>query len=151
MHLVLNKIIKEIKYFPTNLFAYQEDITSVDVVHYIKENSNKTDTLLLGVFEEDCLLGTSRLHDIDYKNKTAHIGIFIFLNDASKKGLGTSVIKGITDYAFFELGIHTIYAGIFVDNTASVRAFTKAGFSVHDHSEYQGKPYQKWIKHQQAS
>ena len=37
MHLVLNKIIKEIKYFPTNLFAYQEDITSVDVVHYIKQ------------------------------------------------------------------------------------------------------------------
>lgn len=37
MHLVLNKIIKEIKYFPTNLFAYQEDITSADVVHYIKQ------------------------------------------------------------------------------------------------------------------
>ncbi len=121
-------------------------VSHEDAVRYIRENAEKSDTLLFGVFEGDCLLGTSRLHDIDQKNGTAQLGIFIFSNDPSKKGLGTSMIEKISDFAFSELRLEAVHAGIFVENEASIRAFTKAGFSVHDHSTYQGRQYQKWIK-----
>jgi ribosomal-protein-alanine N-acetyltransferase len=129
-----------------HMVSVKEKMSYDDAVRYVRENLNKVDTFLFGIFEQEILLGTSRLHDIDRHNGTAHIGIFIFPHDPPKKGLGTSVIKTITDYAFSELGLHTIHAGIFIDNTASIRAFTKAGFNVHDHSEYQGRHYQKWIK-----
>lgn len=120
--------------------------THADVVHYVTENSGKNNVLLFGVFEGDTLLGTSRLHDIDFNNKTANMGIFIFSYNPCRKGLGTSMIEKLADFAFDELGLETVYAGIFLNNEASSRAFSKAGFNVFDSADYYGRPYQKWIK-----
>jgi len=41
IHLVLNKIIKEKQYFPSNMFAHQENISSIDVIDYLKKKVSK--------------------------------------------------------------------------------------------------------------
>lgn len=126
--------------------SLKEKTSFEDAVQYVNENNQSPDSFLFGIFENDDLLGTTRLHDIDRANKNAWVGIFIFKNDPGKKGLGTSVIQKITDYAFDEQGLKTVRAGIFLENKASAGAFSKAGFSVYERSVYQDKEYQKWIK-----
>lgn len=118
-----------------------------DLRVYARDNYDSAHNLLLGVFDTDVLLGTCRLHDIDAKSGTAYLGIFIFENLPQYKGLGTSVVKAVCDFAFKELGLQTVNAGIFIDNVPSVRAFTKAGFQVVDADEYHGKAYQRWALH----
>ena len=126
--------------------SLKEKTSFEDAVQYVNENNKNKEAILFGIFENDNLLGTSRLHDIDSANKTAWMGIFIFKNDPDKKGLGTSVITKIVNFAFDDLNLETVRAGIFVENKASAGAFSKAGFSVYEQSVYNDKEYQKWIK-----
>lgn len=128
-----------------HMTSVQAHNSRADVISYVIENIKKSDVILFGIFEGECLLGTSRLHDIDQVGKTAWMGIFVFNHDPAQKGLGTSVIKKICDFAFTTLHLDSVRAGIFLENEPSVRAFTKAGFSVFEKSVYEGKPYQKWI------
>lgn len=129
-----------------HMTSVQEKNSHADVVRYVKENTGKDDVFLFGVFEGESLLGTSRLHDINFNKKTASIGIFIFFHNPSQKGLGTSMIERLADFAFGELGLEIVHAGIFSDNEASSRAFSKAGFYIFDSAVYHGRPYQKWMK-----
>lgn len=122
-------------------------VSQDDLRAYINDNYNNSHNLLLGVFDGDALLGTCRLHDIDFHAGTTYLGIFIFESLSKYKGLGTSVITAACDFAFTDLGIKTVNAGIFIDNMPSVRAFTKAGFQVVDSDEYHGKAYQRWALH----
>ncbi|HBR68361.1 MAG TPA: hypothetical protein DEA55_03190 [Rhodospirillaceae bacterium] len=120
--------------------------TCESVARYIQENVANSDVILFGVFEGDCLLGTSRLHDIDKECGTAWMGIFIFKDDSAKKGLGTAVIKGISSFALDVLGLREVRAGIFEDNPASERAFEKAGFYVLESKTHEGRSYRIWIR-----
>jgi len=40
--LVLNKIIEERQYFPSNMFAYQDNTSSIDVINYLKTKVSKS-------------------------------------------------------------------------------------------------------------
>jgi len=42
IQLVLNKIIKEKLYFPPNMFAHQNNISSIDILGYLREKVSKT-------------------------------------------------------------------------------------------------------------
>jgi len=47
IQLVLDQIIKEKKHFPPNMFAYQDNLSSIDVIDYIKTKVNKSSLTFL--------------------------------------------------------------------------------------------------------
>jgi len=49
----------------------------------------------------------------------------VFVNSMSTNGRKLAV-----DYAFDTLGLHKLTAGVYANNSASVRVFEKSGFSV---------------------
>jgi len=80
----------------------------------IKKNDNK-------------LMGTIGLSNIDYKNGNAEIHIKLSKSNRGK-GYGFDAIKSVTKYGFEELRLNCIYAHINSYNTPSQKIFEKCGF-----------------------
>jgi RimJ/RimL family protein N-acetyltransferase len=73
-------------------------------------------------------IGTTALHGVDFRNRTAGFGIFIGEADARGKGLGTETTILMVNYAFTVLGLHNVMLTVAEFNPAGIRAYQKAGF-----------------------
>ena len=73
-------------------------------------------------------VGTTALHGVDFRNRSATFGIFIGETDARGRGLGTETTALMLDYAFTALGLHSVMLTVAGYNLAGQRAYQKAGF-----------------------
>ena len=73
-------------------------------------------------------IGNAGLFDVDYRNRTAELGLIIAEPDARGKGYGTETTQLVVDYAFTGLGLHNVMLTVFEYNLAGIRVYTKAGF-----------------------
>ena len=71
--------------------------------------------------------GVISLHTINIKNHTAEVGYWLE-KSMRGKGIGTIAAKMITDYGFKTLGFRRIDGLADVDNTASQKLLTSAGY-----------------------
>jgi RimJ/RimL family protein N-acetyltransferase len=75
-------------------------------------------------------VGTTALHGIDHRNRTAVFGIMIGEIGSRGKGYGTEATRLMLDYAFTALGLHSVMLTVAEYNLAGRRAYEKAGFRV---------------------
>jgi RimJ/RimL family protein N-acetyltransferase len=73
-------------------------------------------------------IGTTGLHLLDFRNRTAEFGILIGEVAARGKGYGTETCRLVLDYAFTGLGLHNVMLRVYAYNEAGLRAYVKAGF-----------------------
>ncbi len=73
-------------------------------------------------------IGSTTLHNVDHRNRTAVFGIFVGEVDARGKGYGTEATRLTLDYAFTALGLHNVMLTVAEFNLAGRRAYEKAGF-----------------------
>jgi RimJ/RimL family protein N-acetyltransferase len=73
------------------------------------------------------LAGEASLWNIDRHNRTAHVGISL-LPAVHGRGLGTDVVRVLCHYGFAVRGLHRLQIETLADNTAMIRAATRAGF-----------------------
>jgi diamine N-acetyltransferase len=74
-------------------------------------------------------IGRADLASIDYRHRTASIGLFIGEADRRGKGCGTEIVRLLLDYAFTALGLHNVMLTAYEYNLAGLRAYRKAGFT----------------------
>lgn len=74
-------------------------------------------------------IGNAGLFDVDYRNRTAELGLIIAEPDARGKGYGTETTRLVVDYAFTALGLHNVMLTVFAYNLAGIRVYNKAGFT----------------------
>jgi diamine N-acetyltransferase len=75
-------------------------------------------------------IGTTGLHAIDHRHRTAEFGIMIGEKDCWGKGYGSEATALMLDYGFHALGLHNIMLRVYSFNERAVRAYTRAGFRV---------------------
>ena len=78
--------------------------------------------------ENDELIGNIGLEQLDYKNGTAELGIFIGDEDNLGKGYGSEAVKLITEFAFKELRLHSLYLRTYDFNKRAIKSYEKCGF-----------------------
>ena len=107
-------------------------INIANLENYIDIYNNSKDGMLLGIFvkKPSKHIGNITLHQIDWRNRYAEIGILIGDNKYRGKGYAAEAISLVSDHAFNKLNLHKLYAGMVKSNKASIRAFEKAGFKV---------------------
>ena len=74
------------------------------------------------------LIGNVNLRDIDYRSRTAELGIIIGEKDCWGKGYGTETLWLILDYAFSVLGLHNVILDTTSFNERALRTYTRVGF-----------------------
>lgn len=109
--------------FPLSIDALRE---------YVDEYNHSKDGMLLGIFSNASSkhVGNITLHQIDWRNQNAEMGIIIGDRNSRGKGYATEAIMLVVEHAFNKLGLHKLYAGMIKGNEASQCAFEKVGFKV---------------------
>jgi RimJ/RimL family protein N-acetyltransferase len=73
------------------------------------------------------LIGSAALWDIDYHNRSAHLGLA--LRPAARgKGYGTDVVAVLCHYGFVVRGLHRLQIETLADNAAMLRCAERNGF-----------------------
>ncbi len=102
-----------------------------------------------GIFlNQDELIGTISLSEIIRGNiQGAWIG-YSLTQEQNGKGYTTEAVKQIVDFAFKELKLHRIEAGVMPRNIASIRVLEKAGFHKEGIARENVRINGKWEDHQ---
>ena len=105
--------------------------TLENLKEYVNEiNESRTD-FLFGIFlrENDEHIGNIKVGDVDYVHKHGDVGIIIGDKNSWGKGCGRESIQLVTKYAFEELNLNSLIAGIYANNIGCYKAFLSAGYN----------------------
>jgi RimJ/RimL family protein N-acetyltransferase len=96
------------------------------VLNTIQDNSR----IVLGIClkENDKLIGTINIQEIDWINRTGHVPVLIGDKSEWGKGYATEARMLGLKFAFDERGLHRVWGLILEDNIGSLRMHEKCGF-----------------------
>lgn len=78
--------------------------------------------------EKGVHIGNIGLHEIDYKDGKATLGIVIGEKGYWDQGYGTDAVRTLLRFAFQELNLHRISLEVFDFNKRAIRCYEKCGF-----------------------
>ncbi len=78
--------------------------------------------------ETEALIGNISLNNINYKDRTATLGIMIGKDENRSKGYGTEAIGLLLDFAFNYLNLNNVGLTLLECNTRAKKCYEKAGF-----------------------
>ena len=103
--------------------------TKESVEDFISKTSNDSNHTFAIIDNESGLhIGNIKIGNINPQHKYADIGLIIGDKFFWGKGVATEAIKMCVNFAFNQLKLHHLYAGIYDMNIGSIKAFEKAGF-----------------------
>ena len=88
----------------------------------------QTDVLLAIETADGVHIGNLSLHAIDWKNRSAELGIAIGEKAYWGQGYGTDAIRTLLKLAFREMNLHRVFLRVDTDNARGIRCYEKAGF-----------------------
>jgi RimJ/RimL family protein N-acetyltransferase len=77
---------------------------------------------------EGVLIGNVGLHSIDWKNRSAVLGIVIAEKENWGKGYGSDAITTLLRFVFGEMNLHRIHLSVFDFNERAIACYEKCGF-----------------------
>ena len=77
------------------------------------------------------LIGNCSIFDINWRARSAEVGIFIGDKSCWNKGYGTEVMQLLLRLGFGTLNLNRIFLRVYAENRGGIRAYEKAGF-VHE-------------------
>jgi len=102
-----------------------------EIKDYVNRQNMSGDQLFLGIFLfSGKHIGNIKLGVISTLHSLASISLFIGALDCQGKGYSIQAINLLKYYVFHVLGLKKIIAGMYADNTASLKAFLKSGFQL---------------------
>ena len=95
-------------------------------------HADASNQLLLGIFKscDNKQIGTMKVGPINWNHRHASVGLMIGEMEVWGMGYGTESIRLVTAYAFSDLGLDSLNAGCYAENTGSYKSFLKAGWEV---------------------
>jgi len=88
-------------------------------------------------------IGTCQFTSIDWRNRSAELGIMIGEKPLWNQGYGTETMQLLLQHGFNSLNLHRIWLQVYAKNPRGIRAYEKAGFT------YEGKFRQAHYQHGQ--
>ena len=101
-------------------------------------------SFLICIVADDRPIGEVMLFEIDRRNGSAEVGIFIGEPDEWGKGYGTDAVRAVVEFGFAELRLERIWLEVWTENPRAQRAYEKAGFTREAtlrHDRYEGGRY----------
>lgn len=104
--------------------------TFEDLRAYVKEMNDSSKDFLFGIYlkEGDEHIGNIKIGAINQMHRFGDVGLLIGNKKIWGKGYGAAAIKLATEFAFKELNLNKLKAGIYANNMGSYKAFIKAGY-----------------------
>lgn len=115
-----------LKYTESRWKKYDENDLKI-FVHNMNKSQND---YLFGIYTTDTgkHIGNIKIGNVNQYHRFANLGVIIGAKEEWGKGYATEAIKLAVDYAFTQLKLYKIIAGVYVNNFASIKALKKVGF-----------------------
>src|SRR5262245_24026581 len=73
-------------------------------------------------------VGTIGLENINWKNRSAALGIMLGEKEHWGRGFGAEAVKVLLAFAFGELALHRVELDVLAENARAIRCYEKVGF-----------------------
>lgn len=115
-----------LKYTESRWKKYDEN----DLKIFIQNMNKSENDYLFGIFITDTgkHIGNIKIGNVNQYHKFADLGIIIGTKEEWGKGYATEAMKLAVDYAFTQLKLYKVTAGVYANNLGSIKALEKAGF-----------------------
>jgi diamine N-acetyltransferase len=96
---------------------------------HLQGRLERQEEVLLGIETTDGVhIGNIGLHPINWRNRSAELGIVIGEKAYWNQGYGTDAIRTLLCLAFHEMNLHRVFLRVDEDNARGIRCYEKAGF-----------------------
>lgn len=95
---------------------------------YLDENTSQEAAFSIVTLDNDKMIGSISLENINRINRTATLGIFIGDKDYRNNGYGTEAIRLILEYGFKYMNLNNINLDLMSFNERAYRCYLKCGF-----------------------
>lgn len=95
---------------------------------YLENARNAEASFCIVDINNDKMVGTVSIENIDHLNRCGTLGVFIGDKDYRDKGYGTEAIRLILEYGFKYLNLKNINLDLVAVNTRAYRCYQKCGF-----------------------
>ena len=95
---------------------------------YLESSAQQGQNYAIVLKEGDKLIGNISLMDVDHRNRSATLGLFIGDAEYRSKGFGAEAIRLIVDYGFKWLNLHNIDLHVFANNPRAIACYENVGF-----------------------
>ena len=104
--------------------------TIEDLKDFVMRVNQSEEDVLFGIFLSATVkhIGNIKIGRINHLHRFADVGLIIGDKKSWGKGFGTSAVSLATEYAFKELNLNKLIAGIYKGNVGSYKAFERAGY-----------------------
>lgn len=93
--------------------------------HHLRDNSTR---VLAIETKEGVQIGNISIDELDWKNRSARLGIVIGEKEHWGRGYGTDAVISLLEFIFNEMNLHRIYLSVFDFNERAIRCYEKCGF-----------------------
>lgn len=122
------KWMNEDESLAVNFGQYPLMVSSKNDLNWLYEPPKNMHRFAIVLLENNALIGSISLHNIDHLNRNAYIGIFIGGEEHRSKGYGAEAIRLILDYGFNTMNLHSINLTVHADNCAGISCYKNVGF-----------------------
>ncbi|MFX1427469.1 MAG: GNAT family N-acetyltransferase [Promethearchaeota archaeon] len=117
----------------TQYLALYMPLTRMMEEDWIENLKNRNDTIVFAITITDennpeKLIGNCGLHNIDWKSRSAEVGIMIGEKEFQGKGYGTEAMEVIIRYGFEEVNLNRICLRVIDYNIRAIKSYVKIGF-----------------------
>lgn len=122
-----------------------------DLQNFVGKINESNSEFIFGIFlkSDNIHIGNIKIGNINQIHRYGDIGLIIGERQCWGKGYATDSIILATKYAFEELNLNKIIAGMYVNNIGSYKAFIKAGYTevgvFKNHVFFKGKYIDQYI------
>jgi len=102
----------------------------VDIEDFVVEKFKSKFDLLFGIFKDNRHIGNIKLGPINWKHMSGEVSYFIGEKDYWGKGIASSVVKKVVQFAFNEVGLKKVNAGYYENNLGSAKVLQKCSFVI---------------------
>lgn len=106
---------------------------------YIDDQYNNDSSYLFGLFENQQLVATSRIHDLCQQQ--AWQGVLVFVGFRGSRR-GEILVKNVAKFSLSNLNILKLNAGILKENIVSQKVFSQSGF-IHEKDDEERQIWSK--------
>lgn len=94
----------------------------------LDNNNNNHKRFVIAHKETEEYIGQIDIYKIDWKNRTAELGIVIGFNDYLNKGYGSEAIKLSQEFVFDQMNLNRLQLDVSDFNERAYRCYLKCGF-----------------------
>jgi len=109
-------------------FGGHEPVSLAAEEHWFEEQGKNPTVRNFAIYHQGEHVGGAGFAHLDFRERSAEVGLFIGRKDLWDKGLGRDVLRALMQHGFEQLNLHRIYLRVFAENARAVRCYEKAGF-----------------------